>query len=184
MIPHLHEPSTSHQLALGHHPYFTADVDPHLVSVPGGVQVQERGAVDLVTLLDSHVYGVGSEVDVFEEVSGQAACCAAGRRVFGDTEVVCERAGREVAWTVVERFWAEDIQILSFAGHLRIAFPIDLAAPQGVQVSQGDDKCRKSGGYFLHSMMVVEVRCFEIQGSGEQGRIEGRSEGGRELDHP
>jgi hypothetical protein len=134
MIPHPYEPSTSYQLAPGHHLHLAADVDLYLISVSGGLQVQERGAVDLVTLLDSHVYGVGSEVAMFEQVSGQATCGAAARRIFGDTEVVCEHAGREVAWTVVVRFRAEDIQVLSGAGHLRIAFPIYLAAPQGVQV--------------------------------------------------
>src|SRR5918995_267050 len=174
----------SHQLSPRHHLYFATDVDGRLVSVSRGLQVQERGAVDLVTLLDSHVYGVGSEVAMFEQVSGQATCGAAGRRIFGDTEVVCEHAGREVAWTVVVRFRAEDIQVLSGAGHFRIAFPIDLAAPQGAQVSQRDDKCRKSGGYFLHGRAIVEVRRFEIQGSGEQGRVEDRSEGGLELAHP
>src|ERR671913_301004 len=128
-------------------------------------QVQERGAADLVALLDPHVYGVGSEVAAFEQVGGEAASGAAGRRVFRDTEVVCEHAGREVAWTVVVRLRAEDIQVLSGAGHFRIAFPIYPAAPQGVQVPQRDDKCRKSGGYVLHGTMVVEVRRFEIQGS-------------------
>src|SRR5829696_8068222 len=121
---------------------------------------------------------------MFEQVSGQAACCAAGRRIFGDTKVVCEHAGREIAWTVVVSFRAEDIQVLSWAGHLRIAFPIHLVTPQGIQISQRDDKCRKSGGYYLHGGAIVEVRRFEIEGSGEQGRIEDRSEGGRELAHP
>src|SRR5919107_2022827 len=116
---------------------------------------------------------------MFEEVGGQAACCAAGRRVFGDTEVVCEHAGREVAWTLVVRFRAEDIQVLSGGGYLRIPFPIYLAAPQGFQVSQRDDKCRESGGYLLHGMVVVEVRGFEIQGSGDGAMVENLTESGR-----
>src|SRR5215212_4617778 len=182
--PQEHSLLTSYQLATRHHLHLATDVDPYLVSISARPQVQERGAVDLITLLYPRVYGVGSQVAVFEQVSGQATCGAAGRRIFGDTEVVCEHAGREVAWTVVVRFRAEDVQDLSWVGHLCVAFPIDLAAPQGVQVSQRNDKCRKSGGYFLHGRAIVEVRRFEIQSSGEQGRVEDRSEGGWELAHP
>ena len=65
-----------------------------------------------------------------------------------------------------------------------MAFPIYFAAPQSVQVSERDYEGRKSGGYLLHGRAIVEVRHFEIQGWGDQGRVEGRSEGRRELAHP
>ena len=41
MIPRLHEPFASHQLAPRHHLYFAANVDPYLVYVFRGLQVQE-----------------------------------------------------------------------------------------------------------------------------------------------
>jgi hypothetical protein len=154
--------SCSYQLSSRYHLHFASDVDGRLVVFLFRLQIQERGAADLVSLFDLHVYGVGSEVTVFDEVAGETAVGAACGGVFGDTVARGEHAGREVRSLV--RLGAEDQDIpgLDVLYKLEVAVVVHPAALQGVEAPERDDKGRKSGGYFLYGIVVVQAGSFEV----------------------
>src|SRR4028119_1056554 len=137
------------QLSPGNQLDLAADGDVYPVAFPLGPQVQERWALDLVPLLDPHVYGVRAEEAVFDEVSGQAAGGAAGGGIFGYAQVVGEHACRDVAGPVPVRLWAERVEVLARGGRLAVEVPMYAAASQGVEAPHREDDGWESGRDFV-----------------------------------
>ena len=121
-------------------------------------QVQERGAADLVSLLDAYVYGVYPEVTVFDEVASETAVGAACGRVLGEAEAGGEHSCREVG--VLMRFGAEDQNVFG----LDVAYQLEVAVVQigtfeaeGAGDLGGVQRRRERGRELAHPETLAEA---------------------------